>query len=807
MKGIQPRSNAILLAMGLTLVGTDTAGAQDAAAAPAATSEVTSIEAIVVTARRREENLQETPISITALTADGMAAAQVTSTTDLTRVTPNLQFTSQAPASGNNASSQIFIRGIGQTDYLPSTDPGVGLYIDGVYVARSVGGAMDFGDIERVEVLRGPQGTLFGRNTIGGAISIISKRPAKEFGGSAEVKGGSKNRLDVRGSIDVPLGDTLFSKFNVVNRNQDGYVRRLSDGIDLGDVNSTSGRMALLFDPESSFSAYLIADYTRKDENGAPQVFNRINPAAGFARLASTQAGCPAPGTELADPRCANNQFNAGPYATNGTAPLKSNSTVWGTSLTLELAAGDIDYKSITAYRSTEWEGFRDADNTPFTILHTQIANDTHQFSQELQASGEAFDERLQWLVGAYYFDERSTDDFNVFVAPGGFTQNGTYENSALAGFTQLTYDFTDALSLTVGGRYGTEQRRFSPALGTISTYSFPQIPGFNNTANPAPVNTPTSPGFTVLRVIDGVTYIRPVSTVLPGDVVLRPNAAGNLVVPANAMFYEPGQREEETTDFMPMASLGYQWTDQVFTYLTYSEGFKAGGHSTRSTRPFPDVPAFAPEKARSLELGFKTDLFDGHVRLNGAAFVSDYEDIQIVVREGFAPLIVNGGEASIWGGELEWIVQPIARLSITGGLGYNENEYDSLSAPAIANGVVPDNRLAFSPKLSGNAGVSYDIAVGGLTITPHIDYYYQSKVYFDAANSEAIAQPSYGIVNASVSIGNDLQHWQVVASVTNAADELYRIAGFSALDSAAAYAESTYARGREWTLAVRYEF
>lgn len=765
------------------------------------------IEDIVVTARRRAEPMQETPISITAVTGAGLEEAQIASTTDLSRITPNLQFTSQAPASGNNASSQIFIRGIGQTDFLPSTDPGVGLYIDGVYVARSVGGATDFGDIERVEVLRGPQGTLFGRNTIGGAISIVSKLPSDNFQGSAEMKVGSKDRFDVRGSVDIPIAEGVYTKFSVSQRRQDGYVTHLVDGLDLGNIDSLSGRAALLIEPTQTFSAYLVGDYTRKDEHGAPQVFNSINPTGGFARLASTLAGCPAPGTELADPRCANNQFNAGPYKTFGTAPLRSDSTIWGGALTLELKTDAAAFKSITAYRSTEWDGFRDADNTPFTILHTQVRNDTHQFSQELQASGALLSDRLKWLLGAYYFDERAVDDYKVFAAPGGFTQDGIYENGSLAGFTQLSYDFTDALSLTIGGRYGKEERRFSPEIATTSAYSFPAIPGFNNPANPAPLNTPVTPGFTVLRTIDGVTYVRPVDTVLPGDVVLRPNAVGNVAVPAGVLFYEPGQREVDTTDFVPMASLGYKWSPEVFTYLTYSEGFKAGGHSTRSTRPFPDVPTFGPEQARSFEIGFKTDLFNGTFRLNGAAFRTEYDDVQIVVREGFAPLVVNGGKAQILGGELEWTIKPMGELTISGGVGYNENEYDSLTAQAIANGVRTNNRLAFSPKVTVNTGVGYDIGLDGVVITPRLDWFFQSKIYFDASNTEAISQPDYHLLNAAVTANFLQDRFQVVGSVTNLMDKLYRVAGFSALDSAAAYAESTYARGREWSLSARYQF
>ena len=217
------------------------------------------LEEVIVTARKREENLQDTPLSIAAFTANELTQRQIKSTDQLADVTPNLTFDAYAPSSGQNASSQIYIRGIGQSDFTAVTDPGVGLYVDGVYFARSYGGAMDFLDLERIEVLRGPQGTLFGRNTIGGTVSLYTVRPHGELRRAVEVSVGSDEMVYLTGDFNVPIKDGLYAKFGVTSRNRDGYVQRVqlaerqlsgipaaTDGKDLGDEDSVSARASFL---------------------------------------------------------------------------------------------------------------------------------------------------------------------------------------------------------------------------------------------------------------------------------------------------------------------------------------------------------------------------------------------------------------------------------------------------------------------------------------------------------------------------------------------------------------------------------
>jgi len=745
-----------------------------------------SLEEIVVTARKREESLQDTPISVAAFTADDMSNRQIDSTDQLTQVTPNLSFSSHAPSAGNNASSQIFIRGIGQTEFLPSTDPGVGLYIDEVYMARSVGATLSFVDLAQVEILRGPQGTLFGRNTIGGAINLTTRRPADEFGGSLEVKIGSDNRLDVQASLDMPLSDTLRTSVSLGSRKRDGYVKRILDGADLGDDDGIGGRFAAEWDAAENVEVYFSVDYVKEEENGAPISFNGLAPNL-FANLAAggvlVGSGCAGQDPSL-QARCASRDWDAGPHANFGTFPAESYFESWGSNLTVKWDLEGFSVKSITAYRDMEWTGSRDADNTPLTILHTRNDDTQDQFSQEFQFSGIALEDRLNWLLGLYYFEESASDDYFVPVAVGTFNSGGLVENDSQAVFGQLTYDLTDKLSLTLGLRWTEENKAFKPLQFAETQYVFPVAPGESDGMG----------GY--IHPFDGNTY----PTLGGGGTVA--------IVPAGTLFFAQQWVDETYSDTTPMVNLSYQWNEDVMLYASYSEGFKSGGFNARNIKPGPAVRSFQPETAETIELGFKADLFDNTLRVNGAIFTTDYADLQFVIREDFAPIVFNAGEAQIDGVELEWTWVPNASLQIVGGIGYVDAQYKKLSDELQASGVLLSNKMPHVPELSANLGIAYSFALDNVgTLTPRIDWSYRDDVVFDALNSEDIAQDGYDIVNASLIWDSPSEDWRVAASVNNLTDKLYRLAGNTAIKESSSYSEATYARGREWSLSVKYLF
>src|SRR5882724_1183826 len=320
-----------------------------AAAAPSAAAQPDhgTIEEVIVTARKVRENQQDTPVAITAFNGAALENRQIFQTDKLTQVVPNLQFGTNAPLAGNNASSQVFIRGIGQTDPTSTVDPGVGLYIDDVYIGSAVGSRMDLRDIASVQVLRGPQGTLFGRNTIGGAVLMSTADPEDSFGGTVRGGFGSDNLFDGFLALDVPISGTLKSRFTAGRRKQDGYVTR-TDGTDLGDTNTRTVTSKVVWQPTTKIEARWLADYSNADEHGSPLVFAAINTAATFPRVASADAGCPGFNgsfatlprvPEIPDNRCANNFQKRGPFQNNGTAPLKSTLEAWGSAISLTYEA------------------------------------------------------------------------------------------------------------------------------------------------------------------------------------------------------------------------------------------------------------------------------------------------------------------------------------------------------------------------------------------------------------------------------------------------------------------------------------
>lgn len=772
-----------------------------------------ALEEVTVTARRVEENLQDTPVAVSAFTAEALERRQISGTDDIGKITPNLQFTNNAPLAGNNNSSVIFIRGVGQISARANTDPGVGLYIDDVYMGQSVGGTMEMRDIAGVQVLRGPQGTLFGRNTIGGAVLLATAEPGEAFGGKVKVGAGENGLFEIFGAVDLPISDTLKTRFSLGAKQQDGYVTRISDGVDLGDTDNYTFTGKLVFEPTDSFTAKVNVDYTEADENGSPLVFGGYNnnpdvndTAAGagwFGASQSVGAGCadawiayPGPPgrpvttaagspldvsglltsgggprgytAENTDPTCANNQWDAGPYATNGTYPVESTLENWGLSVNLEWALSDeFTLKSITSYRELEWTGKRDADNTPFTILHTDFASEGDQFSQEFQLNYQS--ETLTGVAGVYYYEEKITDILKVQVGDRdtGFScgpgtdrchldsDNNITDNDSYAVFGQLTYDLTDKLSGTLGVRYTSETKGSIP---------------------------------------DQFDYLDPDTKYLP------------------VMLYE-----EDFSATTVSANLSYDIAETTMIYGGYSEGFKGGGWN--STFNFvlteSDLEAghkFDQEEVQTIEFGFKSDLTD-NFRINGAIFSSDYTDLQFTYRVFVAPWFFNAGKASIDGAELEFTWVPSEQWIFEGGLGYLDTSIDEaveivVPGRVVASSVQEGNQLPFAPELQWNLGIGYNADFNAYVLSPRVDISYSDKVFFDASNTAAIAQSdTYTIVDLSVALENIASNWKVVMGINNATDEEYRVSGNSSLGSGSGYAEVAYARPREYFVNFTYEW
>ncbi len=750
---------------------------------------------IVVTARRREESLQQTPVAVSAFSAETLANRQITQTQDLERITPSLQFKPAGQLSGNSAASVVFIRGIGQLDPTAAVDPGVGIYVDEVYVGRSVGGTIEFGDIDSVEVLRGPQGTLFGRNTIGGAILVRTREPELgRFSARGRLRVGSADLVEGFAALNLPLGDNAAARVSGGFRQRDGYVIRAFDGLDLGNDDSVTLNSALRWEASPDFEIQLRADYTKRDENGAPFVFAGINEQAPVPAIVSVAAGCPdatipfsplAPGDDnfgapnvpqINDARCANDFQALGDFVNGGTAPVLSTSEVWGVSGTMTLDVSEtLRLKSITAYRSTESRGIRDADNTPFLIITTDVGADSEQFSQELQLQYDAGP--VNGILGAYYFDEDTVERASVPLSfppsppvitsildggPGSRDlQFSTLETRSIAVFGEVDFEVADGLNVSGGLRYTEDRKSYTGIVLNL-------FPG--DQADPSPLPTEAIP--------DG-----------------------------GSLYIYPTLNRETYSALTGSANVSYEFNNWLNTYLSYSRSFKSGGFNTRYNAPPPGfVPVpFDEETVDSYEIGAKMDL--GAFRLNLAAFQAEYGNIQLVFRQGVVPLLFNAGEARIRGFEAEASYHPRnSGLMIDAGLSILDDEIKSITVvPGATATVAPGDDLPLTPSVQGNLAIGYEFDVSGLEITPRIDTSYTSAVTFITGSVPEIEQGGYFVGNASLNVQvNDT--WGVQAGIANLFDTRYLIQGNASLGTLG-YAERMFARPRTWYLQVSADF
>lgn len=771
------------------------ATAQDGGGVPAAEAAAPDGDTILVTARRREESLQETPIAVSAFSAEILEERQIQQTQDLERITPSLQFKPAGQLSGNSASSVVFIRGVGQLDPTAAVDPGVGIYVDEVYVGRAVGGTIEFGDIAGVEVLRGPQGTLFGRNTIGGAILVRTQEPEfGEFSGRGRVRVGSDDLYEGFAALNIPLGDTVAARVSGGFRKRDGYVIREFDGLDLGNEDVITVNGALRFEPTADFEISLRADYTKRDENGAPFVFAGINENAPVAAIVSVAAGCPgahipfapiAPGDPrfgapsvplIDDPRCANDFQARGNFVNGGTADVLSTSEVWGVSGTAHYDFTDsLTLKSITAYRSTESRGIRDADNTPFVLITTDVGAESEQFSQEVQLQ---YDRGIvSAIIGGYYFDE---DTFERATVPLSFPPSPPVIGSLLAGgpgsrdlqlsnletkswaaFGEVSIEPATGLELSGGLRYTKDRKYYQGTVLNLFPWTQP---------DPDPLPT------------------------------LATSEGGPLFI-----FSHP--HHDGFSALTGSASIRYEFADWLNGYVSYSKSFKSGGFNTRyNAAPVGNEPVpFDEETVDSYEIGAKMEF--GDARLNLAAFQANYKDIQLVFRQGVVPLLFNAGEARMRGFEAEFSYRPYKGLVLDAALSILDDDILSITpVPGATATVAPGDDLPLTPSFQGNFGIGYEIALNDrLTLTPRVDGSYTSHVAFITGSVPEIEQDGYFVGNASIELGIE-DRFTVTAGLINAFDEEYLIQGNASLGTLG-YAERMYARPRSWYVQVGARF
>lgn len=679
------------------------------------------LEEVIVTAQLREENLQEVPISASAFSTRQLERLQIDDVALLQYATPNL---SVAPGQTTGASASIAMRGQYESDTTPTVDPAVGLYLDGVYFARMTGANLDFIDLERVEVLRGPQGTLFGRNTIGGAINLVPRRPTPQFAVSLKTELGNYDQQEFTGIVNAPLlARRIDTRLTAMHSGHGGYAHDPLLNADLANEDTDFARLQFQFAPASHAQALLAVDYSQIKSRSQTRTLFAVAPGS-----ESVPAILGSPGDSLAnyvDP-----YGNTVPANRDGTVAT----TVWGAAGTLTIELAPLTLKSITAYRALKSSATdSDQDGTPYDLGVIFLRSDEqHQFSQELQLFGSALAGRLEWIGGLLYFDENATFEQrsrNFVPATRTFSENipwGDASNHSLAAYAQLSLALTARFKVTAGVRLNEDSRQ-------LTSHNARQVAGSE------------------------ACRISPALLDQPG--------VCTATRPARLFDYAPFT-----------ASLEFSPNQATRLYAKLSRGYRAGGYNIRGTNEI-DMDTFEPERVDSYELGTKAKLLGDRLRINLALFHTQFEDIQLLQHETLPGQVLsprfirNGGEAHIDGGELE-AVASLSALRLAAGVGVTHAHFTKLD-PAVV-GVTLDSTFMFTPENTASIAADLPIAIGFGAVSIHADYSWRDEVSFTYDRASPARQKAYGLLNAMLTASFDRTGLQVSLWGRNITDQGY---------------------------------
>ena len=776
------------------------------------------IEEIVVTAEFREAGVQDTPLAVTAVSSEMIEARNQTNIFEVGAQAPNVTL---APANIEGGPAMLaFIRGVGQTDFNYAVEPGVGFYVDEIYFPTLTGTLIDLLDLERVEILRGPQGTLAGRNSIGGAIKLFSRLPGED-GGRVEATAGSYGRIDIGGAMDFTvLEDRLYARVAGVSKSQDGHVERLDyqcthpgSGVptsltgDLPDCKlgteggrkSAAGRLSLRWLAADNLEINLAYDISNEDsESGAGTLLrvneelSRVNGYGAGTFIRSTIDGTPIyydnrfvpygdyrgdpaindPYVNYANYLDANTPTATRPYSP-ATVPPVSKLDQSGISATIDWQINDLlSLKSITAYRKYDADWAYDGDLSPVhsELLFQRLEHD--QFSQELRLSGSAFGDLLNYTLGGFYFEQDGTLEasVNLYYAQLNFIHGpDPTPSDAKALFAHTVWRLGENANLTLGARYSEDEKDY--------------VYFRRNPDGTAPVPCAAPPPFILAN-------------------------------PANCALFgfsnETGHFEDERMDWR--AALDYSVTDDLMVYFQASTGYKAGGINPR---PFftVQIEAVNPEEIISYEAGFKSYLLERRVRLNGALFFNDYTDIQLQQTEcelPFPPFFGgpclqpgNAGDAEVLGFELEGLVELDNGWMLDASLSYLDFEYTRV-AENVA--VTEDMTSPYTPDLKYSLGVQYAFDMGGNSVVSRLDLSYQDDVYAHAINSENNRIEGYTLLNGRITWQSASKNWELSALVNNITDKLYYHSIFDQFLTTGSIAAKP-ALPRTWGVTVKRSF
>lgn len=652
------------------------------------------IDEIVITAQKRAQSQQDVPIAVTAFSDAFIQDNNIRTLEDLGATAPGFVTTNTV----GYGAAPLTIRGIGGANGGGNifADEPVAVYIDEVYIGRLSASTADLLDLEAVEVLRGPQGTLYGRNSTAGAILMRTKRPTDEFEGYVNASYASFNEFRAQGAVSGPIiEDIVSARFAIGYSDREGWGRNTFDDTNIGGSEDFTMRGSLRLTPNESLTLDLIADYANREASPA---------TIAIADLSNPFAASPFNRRPDFDERLDRREF-----ATNSDNLIESET--FGFALLAENDFGSVIFNSVTSYRSYKFTGQQDSDGTPILLLDNDGFSDNEQFSQEIRLSSNT-EGPLSWVIGGFYFYEDNKIGFNIrnHRALFGLGTEASFLASqdveAIAIFADVSYAFSDVVSLTVGGRYSDETKDFNNLLA--------------------------------VDIFNGGT-LPPFSPILPG--VTLP--AGTPFTPETP-FADTGN----FSDFSPRVVLNVTPNDDMLLYASYSQGFTSGGFNV-----FGLAPEFESQNLDAFEIGMKSDFFDKRLRFNVSAYYNDFSNLQLRLPVPTGGVdIANAASAEILGLEIETIIAPTEGLQISGNVAFMDATFQGGEIPAVPGGItfpfgapiplnpvsIDGNRLSRAPEVQANIAVDYNYYFdNGNSLTARAFLRYQSEVFFLETNQD----------------------------------------------------------------------
>lgn len=718
-----------------------------------------SLEEVVVTARRRSENLQDVPIAVTAISGLELSLRGAADITELAQSIPSVTL---EPSRATNTTLTAFIRGVGQQDPLAGFEQGVALYLDDVYLARPQGALLDIYDVERIEVLRGPQGTLYGRNAVGGAIKYVTRRLSDEVEGSIRASYGAYDQMDLVGRISAPVTDTLRVGATVASFNRDGFGKNLFTGGEQYDKDILGYRLSAEYEPTEKLLIRAAYDKTQDDSS----------PVAGFRPFPGAVSGQPVLGNVR--------DTTAGASVLPTTAGINGNNEVQteGWSLSIDYFLNDqITLRSITAGREDYTESVIDFDGLAVPDFDAPVIYDNEQKSQEFQLLFNS--DRWNAVLGYYYLDVEASNDFDVVLGqlvPGGLTAytGGTVKTKAWSAFADVTYSLTPQLSLSIGGRYTEDKRDADIFRGA---------------------------------------YLGTGSPFLGND---------NAILLATTSDFEASRT---FYNFSPRVNISYLLNDDMTVYAGYSQGWKAGSFDPRGANfATPEVErGFDAEELDSFEFGLKTTWLDGRAITNIAVFYSEYSDMQIPgsvgadssgdgVNDTFVGTVTNAAQSTISGIEIEGNIMLTRNFSLQ----FSASLLDASIDEWLVDGVDVSGQRVIqnTPEEMAFIGATYVTPLRNGDLRLNANWAYRGDVNQFELPVAVIDQEAYSLINASVVWTSIDEHWMLGLHGKNLTNEDVRTAGYcfgeGGCPSLLGLENNTtvfYAPPRRWTATVEYRF